>query len=122
VEKLFAIFKNVSHNTAMDTRQADRVIYRKKERITARVVGDSEVVIPFLPPGEKKHKALVFPNASARAIWRLIDGKNTLDDIREKICGEYEAEADTVKSDVRNFIHHLKRSGLIELCGRGKGK
>jgi len=47
-------------------------------------------------------------------IWRLLNGKRDAEEIANKVCEEYDAEVEQVKSDVIDFLTKLSSLALIE--------
>lgn len=52
-------------------------------------------------------------NGVGAAIWELCDGNRNLDEITGEICRRYEADEETVKKDLREFIDELEGMGLL---------
>lgn len=52
-------------------------------------------------------------NSTGAAIWELLDGKKTLEEITKKIAEEFEADPAEVRPDVDAFIVELKGKGLL---------
>ncbi len=71
------------------------------EDFISRII-DGEAVL-MSPIGDGLH---VFNEVGTR-IWELLDGNNSVEDIVEKICQEYEVEKDTAYNDVIMFLEEL---------------
>ncbi len=56
-------------------------------------------------------------NDSAVRMWELIDGKNRVSQIGEKIKEEFGIELLEASKDTAEFIHQLKETGLIKQAG-----
>ncbi len=53
-------------------------------------------------------------NESAVYIWELIDGKNTLSKIKDKIAEDFSISLKQAEEDLLRFTNKLKDIGLIE--------
>jgi Coenzyme PQQ synthesis protein D (PqqD) len=52
-------------------------------------------------------------NATAAAVWRLLDGRRTVDDIADHLAATYRADPDTVRRDVRRTVRNLTSTGVL---------
>jgi hypothetical protein len=50
----------------------------------------------------------------ADAVWSLIDGARTEDDIAREVAGRYGQDISCVLPDVQAFLQELAKSGLVE--------
>jgi coenzyme PQQ synthesis protein D (PqqD) len=48
-------------------------------------------------------------------IWQLVETERTLDEMVERICAEFEVEADRARSDCVAFVEDLGRRGLLSI-------
>jgi pyrroloquinoline quinone biosynthesis protein D len=46
-------------------------------------------------------------------IWELCDGARSLADVIDELCGQFDAPAETVAADVREFVDDLRRERLL---------
>jgi len=82
-------------------------IYRKKD-IPWRIIDNQALVV-------NPKTSLIYPlNVTACQIWQLLDGVKNIKEIAEIIYNEFEADKETIQSDVLSFISQLKDAGLIE--------
>ncbi|NJO31810.1 MAG: PqqD family protein [Rhodospirillales bacterium] len=47
-------------------------------------------------------------------IWRLIDGKLSVDDICQQLGALYESQGSDIRKDTVEFLELLEREGLVE--------
>lgn len=52
-------------------------------------------------------------NATAAAVWRLLDGQRTVDDIVDHLAGVYDADPDVIRQGVRRTIDDLASTGFL---------
>lgn len=69
---------------------------------------DDEVLLVDLDGGE------LFSLAdSARAIWRLIDGKRDIEAIVAELAGSFDGARETIRADCGELLAQLASAGLI---------
>ncbi len=53
-------------------------------------------------------------NEVGGAVWRLLDGRRSDEEIVDAICAEFDVERDRAQSDVAALLASLREAGLIE--------
>lgn len=82
-------------------------IYRRKDIPWRKIDTEALIVNP--------KTSLIYPlNSTAVRIWELIDGEKDAQQITVIIADEFEADEETIKNDVSDFIGQLKDAGLVE--------
>ena len=72
-----------------------------------------------------KEAALLYPegvlllNGTAAAVVELCDGNRTLDEIVAALAGRYAGDADTLRSDVADYLRDLRSRGLVTMSDDG---
>jgi hypothetical protein len=84
----------------------------KKSDLAWRII-DGEAVIIALDQQTEDTEKINFLNETGTRIWELMDGRNSVSEIIEHICLEYEIEREEAEKEVMSFIKELKRKGLI---------
>jgi pyrroloquinoline quinone biosynthesis protein D len=92
----------------------------------ARLVVDAATV-PVLPrylklrhdPGRGRWillapERVLEPNENAVAVLKLCDGARNVNDIVEALAAEYQAPADTIRSDVLTMLQDLADKGYVK--------
>jgi Coenzyme PQQ synthesis protein D (PqqD) len=51
------------------------------------------------------------------SIWRLLDGKSSVEAVSGKLARSYSAPPATIEKDVRRFVSELRKRRLIEADG-----
>lgn len=54
-------------------------------------------------------------NEVGATIWKLCDGEHTVEDISAQIESEFNADGETVRKDVKEFLDKMQEIGLIIL-------
>ena len=81
---------------------------RQTEIGDRRDLGDEYIF--YDPQGHKLHVL----NGTAREIYLLCDGKNTIEEIAAALAKRYEVDRDTVLQDTREALERLLELGLVE--------
>lgn len=71
---------------------------------------DDEILIVDLDGGE-----LLSLAGTARAIWRLIDGKRDIARIADELAEPFPGERETIAADTTAFIEELAQARLVEV-------
>lgn len=53
-------------------------------------------------------------SASATAVWRLLDGTRTLEQVAEQVSATYAIPVARARQDVRALVADLRRAGLLD--------
>lgn len=53
-------------------------------------------------------------NETGIAIWKLIDGKKTVEEIAQEICKNWDTGLTEALKDTIDFVKKLKRAGLLK--------
>jgi hypothetical protein len=64
----------------------------------------------IVPPGAT---GVIEIDEVATFIWCLVETERTLDDLVDRICQEFEVDADRARRDCEAFLDDLARRGLI---------
>jgi hypothetical protein len=82
---------------------------KKMDNFLERELDDEIIVLS--PEGNVLHSF----EGSARFIWDLIDGLNTIDAILDSIINEYQVEPGTARNDLERFLIELQDLSLIRI-------
>lgn len=82
----------------------------KGEYAVREIAGETVVV----PVGETvlKSNILAVLNETGKFFWNLLEKGGTEEEIVSSVCDEYEIDAQTVKSDLRDFTEYLKKHSV----------
>jgi hypothetical protein len=86
--------------------------YRKSDSIISRKIDDEFILVPIRQDVEELSSIYTLNEVAAR-IWELIDGKCTVETIREKIIEEYEVEPQVAEEDIRYYLKQMESNGFI---------
>jgi len=89
----------------------NNVIPKSNPDIIGRVV-DNEAVLVM--PKQGKVKVL---NEVGAAIWELIDGERSIQQIATELCTQFEIDPSTAEADTIKFIADLYEKELVSITG-----
>ena len=86
---------------------------RIKDGFVMRDVAGSKVVLPIGERQEEINGIITF-NDTGAAIFNMLNGTYTVEEIIEKFAKDYEISYDVAKADVMKLIEKMRNQGLIE--------
>jgi hypothetical protein len=94
-------------------------VYSRDESMVFRKIGDETFLVPVRNNVGELDNIYVLDEVAAR-IWELVDGYNTVQDISNIVCAEYDAGAEDVEKDLREFLDGLESIGAVKRnnCGQ----
>jgi len=87
-------------------------IPKKNDKLAWRTIED-ETVIMLLANQLEDGEIVNTLNETATRIWGLIDGKNSEEDLTQKIIKEYDIEPKRAGVEVKKFLNILYKKQLI---------
>ena len=87
-------------------------VFKLKGEIVSRKIAGEAFLIPIR--GRLADMQCIFSlNPVAEYIWKQLDGKNSLEEIRNLVIEVFDVEEEEAASDIREFIEDLLKSNLI---------
>jgi len=100
----------------MEAKVSLDAVYVPSEDVVARLIENELIIVPIAAGIGDMEDELYTLNKSGRAIWDLLDGKNRLKDVVEKLCVEFEDPDAEIERDVLGLITELfQRRMLVEV-------
>jgi len=87
-------------------------VYKKRDMI-AREIDNELILMPNYKSHAEKNEMYTL-NKTAAAMWNLIDGRRTLQEISDELCSRYSGSRQTIEADLEEFINDLKTLKAIE--------
>ena len=87
--------------------------YEKDPSVVYREIAGEAILVPIRQDIADMQSIYTLDSVGAD-IWKLIDGKRTLTDIRDALLGEYEVEASVLSKDLDEFIEQLVSVGAVK--------
>ncbi len=88
-------------------------VYVPSEEVVAREIQGEFIIIPITADAADSEEAIFTMNKTGKAIWDKLDGKNTLDNIAEKLRKEFKAKPEEIEKDVAGFTRELLKRKMI---------
>lgn len=86
--------------------------------VVAREIEGEIIIVPLASGIGDADDELFTLNETAKAIWQLLDGKRTLQDVSRELSAEFEFPAGEIERDVLGLVEELlKRRMLVEVSG-----
>lgn len=90
-------------------------VYMPSDDVVAREIDDEFLIIPIATGIGDMEDELYSLNSSGKIIWDKLDGKKTLEDIKQELMKEYEVASKEIEQDIYGFIGELlKRNILVQ--------
>jgi hypothetical protein len=87
--------------------------YQKKENIVTRHIAGETLLVPIY--GDLANMEKIFTlDPVAAFIWEQLDGKNSLENIRDDVLDKFDVGKEDAETDVAEFIDELVEAKLIE--------
>lgn len=86
---------------------------RKKEDFIVRNIAGDNIMMPI---GETaiKFNGLIMANDVAAFIWDQIENVETIEELTERICNEFEVSYEVAFEDTTKLVSQMKKAGWIE--------
>jgi hypothetical protein len=87
-------------------------VYERRDSLVTRDLAGEKVIVPVR--GKVGDLSCIYTlNAVANEIWKLLDGKRTLNEIVSELSSEYEVEEATLTTDVLRVIDEMSQEDLV---------
>ncbi len=86
-------------------------IYVSSEDIVAREIEGEIIIVPLVAGIGDMEDELYTLNETGHAVWKLLDGKKTLEEVAADLSEEF--EGDEIVQDVLGFVNELVRRRIL---------
>ena len=86
---------------------ADELRYRRDPRLPFQEIQGQAVVV--VPSRRELHEF----DETATFLWSVLAKDRTVADLVDALCGEFEVDAGTAETHVREFLDALEKKGLV---------
>jgi hypothetical protein len=93
-------------------RPLEKAIYKKNPDFVSRNIAGELVLIPIRRQLQGIN-CIYSINETGSRMWELIDGKNSADEIRDRLCAEFEVETSTLEQDLGALFGQLREIKAI---------
>jgi coenzyme PQQ biosynthesis protein PqqD len=87
-------------------------VYCPSAQVVSRTIADETILVPI--SGNLANMERIFTlNEVGASIWRLMDGKRSVQEILRELLQEFDVAEDQLAGDIVEFVEQLKGSDLI---------
>jgi len=86
----------------------DSIVLRKNRNIVTREVEEETVLVPVYKTSDQL-SCVYSLNEPATRVWKLIDGKRTLGEIKEKIGADFSSQPKEINRKMTLLLNDLKK-------------
>ncbi len=83
------------------------------ENIVAREIEGELIIVPLISGIGDLDDELFTLNESGKAIWRMLDGKNSLQMVIDSLTEVYDCDIETIIEDVSGLVEELENRGIL---------
>jgi hypothetical protein len=95
----------------------NKAVFSISEDVVAREIEGELIIVPLVAGIGDLEDELFTLNETGKAIWKQIDGKNSMERIITNLMEIYTAERDEIEQDVLGLVAELaKRRMVIEIA------
>lgn len=88
-------------------------IYQKDSNIVSRKIADEVILVPIKRKLADVNAMYLLRDDVSIRIWELIDGQRNVQQIKNIICKEFEADAKQAEEDIIKFLEQLEKIEAI---------
>lgn len=91
----------------------DEKVFKKNPDFVTREIDKETVLVPVIRTSEDIN-CIYTLNKAGSEVWRLIDGKSSLEDINKKILERFDATPEEVGKEMKSFLKDLEEINGIK--------
>lgn len=91
---------------------SDSIVVATPEQVSC-ALGEESVVLSL------KNSVYYGMNPVGSSVWKLLQQKRTVAELRDAVLGEYEVEADRCERELLDLLEKMRSEGLIEVVEAG---
>lgn len=86
--------------------------YARDSDFVFRQIADEIILLPIRKNLGDLESIYTLNEVAAR-VWELLDGRRTLEEVRNLIVAEFEVTPEVVEADLEEFLRHLEEIGAV---------
>ena len=87
--------------------------YAPSEDVVARDIQGELILVPLTAGVGDMEDTIFSLNATGRAIWKLLNGTRSLEEIGLCLCAEYRGPAASIKRDIEGLVDELLKRKMV---------
>ena len=92
---------------------SQNTIYAVSDDVVAREIEGEIIIVPLVAGIGDLEDELFTLNETGKAIWELLDGRRSLQEVARKLSEKYATEPEKIQTDVLGLVGELLRRGMI---------
>ncbi|UCC94704.1 MAG: PqqD family protein [Candidatus Omnitrophota bacterium] len=88
-------------------------VYEKSNDIASREIDNELFLLPIYKTTDDISKMYIL-NETAMAMWTLMDGERTLQEIVDKLCTDYHVSRKTIEKELQELVKDLRSINAIQ--------
>ena len=88
-------------------------VSKVEAELVSRSIAGETIIVPIRGKLADMQQIFVLSSSVAQYIWQNLDGKKSLDEIREGIVDNFDVEKEQADADLQEFIAELVEAGLV---------
>jgi len=94
-------------------------VYLPSEDVVAREIEGEILIVPLTPRGLDMEDAIYTLNETGRAVWGLLDGRNTVREVVHRLSAEYDSPEGDIERDVRGMLQEMLARRIVQEASGG---
>ena len=90
----------------------DSVVLKKNPDVVCRQIENETILVPVLKTSDEIN-CIYTLNQAASSVWEMIDGKNTVGQIKKAVLRKFDTNAENAEKKLRELIKDLKQVKVI---------
>jgi hypothetical protein len=92
---------------------SQNTIYAISDDVVAREIEGEIIIVPLVAGIGDLEDELFTLNETGQAIWKLLDGHRSLQEVTRELAERYIAEPEKIQTDVLGLVGELLRRGMV---------
>ena len=92
---------------------SQNTIYAVSDDVVAREIEGEIIIVPLVAGIGDLEDELFTLNETGKAIWELLDGRRSLQEVARELSEKYAAEPEKIQTDVLGLVGELLRRGMV---------
>ncbi len=85
----------------------ETMVLRKNKNMVTRVIDDETILLPIYKTSDEINSIYTLNRVASR-VWKLINGKRTLGEIKKQILKDFDTIPEEVSKEMAKFLKDLK--------------
>lgn len=87
--------------------------YKSSENVVAREIQGEFILIPITSGIGDAEDEIFSLNETGRAVWDKLDGKKTLEEVKNELTEEFEASSEEIEKDILGIVSALFEKKML---------